>query len=238
MVWPTGIMPMTLAVPPRRSMLKACSAVFDRPMASKECCTPPLVISMTSLTTSVSPAAQMKSVAPNALTMFSLPAAMSMAMIRPAPAIAAPLIAARPTPPQPITATVSPGRTFEVCIAAPTPVITPHPISAARSSGMSLRIATQACSWISICSAKDERFRYCIIGPLAEVSRGSSSWLRLVSGETHRLMWPVRQNSQCPQKADRQVMTWSPGFTVRTSEPTCSTTPALSWPSTAGSGWG
>jgi hypothetical protein len=149
-------------------------------------------------------------------------------MIWPAPAMAAPLIAARPTPPQPITATVSPGRTLEVWIAAPTPVITPQPIRAARSSGMSFRIATQACSWISICSAKDDRFRYCIIGPLAELRRGSSSCSRLVSGETHRLMWPVRQYSQWPQKADRQVITWSPGFTVRTSEPTCSTTPELS----------
>ena len=41
-------------------------------------------------------------------------------------------------------------------------------------------------------------------------------------------MWPVRQYSQWPQKAERQVITWSPGFTVRTSEPTCSTMPELS----------
>ena len=72
----------------------------------------------------------MKSVAPNCRAMLSLPATVSMAMIRPAPAIAAPLMAARPTPPQPITATVSPGRTFEVWITAPTPVVTPQPISA------------------------------------------------------------------------------------------------------------
>ncbi len=90
---------------------------------------------------------------------------MSTAMIRLAPAIAAPLIAARPTPPQPITATVSPGRTLAVLNTEQTPVSTPQPIRAARSSGMSLRIATQACSWISICSANEERFRYCIIGP-------------------------------------------------------------------------
>jgi hypothetical protein len=122
-----------------------------------------------------------------------------MAMIRPAPAMAAPLIADRPTPPQPMTATVSPGRTLEVWIAAPTPVITEQPIRAARSSGMSLRIATQACSWISICSAKDDRFRYWIIGPLAVESRGSSSAPRLVSGETQSDRWPVRQDSQWPQ---------------------------------------
>ena len=107
----------------------------------------------------------MKSVAPKCRAMLSLAGDMSMAMIRPAPAIAAPLIAARPTPPQPITATVSPGRTLEVWITAPTPVITPQPIRAARSSGMSLRMATQACSWISICSAKDDRLRNCVHRP-------------------------------------------------------------------------
>ncbi len=54
----------------------------------------------------------MKSVAPKLRDMLSFAAEVSMAMIRPAPAMAAPLIAARPTPPQPITATVSPGRTL------------------------------------------------------------------------------------------------------------------------------
>ena len=49
---------------------------------------------------------------------------------------------ARPTPPQPKTATVEPGSTFAVLSAAPTPVVTPQPISAARSSGMSSRIFT------------------------------------------------------------------------------------------------
>ncbi len=68
--------------------------------------------------------------------------------------------------------------------------------------------------------------------------RGSAPLARLVSGLTQSDMWPVRQNSQWPQKADRQVITWSPTFTVRTSEPICSTTPALSWPSTAGRGKG
>ena len=39
-------------------------------------------------------------------------------------------------PPSPITATVAPGHTFAVWIAAPTPVDTPHPRRHARSSGM------------------------------------------------------------------------------------------------------
>ena len=48
------------------------------------------------------------SVAPSLVASCSLAGLVSIAMMRPAPAIAAPLIAAMPTPPQPITATVSP----------------------------------------------------------------------------------------------------------------------------------
>jgi hypothetical protein len=42
-------------------------------------------------------------------------------------------IAAMPTPPQPMTATVAPGSTRAVLITAPTPVITQQPTSAATS---------------------------------------------------------------------------------------------------------
>jgi hypothetical protein len=64
-----------------------------------------------------------------------------------------------PMPPQPITTTVSPGATLAVLKIAPTPVMTPQPISAARSSGMSCRIFTKAFSCTSICSAKDDILR-------------------------------------------------------------------------------
>ena len=144
---------------------------------------------------------------------------------------------ASPTPPQPITATVSPGRTLAVWVTAPMPVVTAQPIRAARSSGMSLRMAVQACSCTSMCSAKADRFRYWVMAaPSGSDSRGGSSLPRWVSGLGQSDMWPVRQYSQWPQKADRQVTTWSPTFTVRTSEPTFSTIPAASWPSTAGRG--
>ena len=53
----------------------------------------------------------------------------------------------------PKTATVEPGSIFAVLSAAPTPVVTPHPMSAARSSGMSSRIFTSAFSCSSIFSA-------------------------------------------------------------------------------------
>ena len=45
-------------------------------------------------------------------------------MIRPAPAIFAALTVARPTPPQPTTATVSPGVTLQALNTAPAPVVT------------------------------------------------------------------------------------------------------------------
>ena len=63
-------------------------------------------------------------------------------MIRSAPLNFAPWITLRPTPPQPMTATVSPGRMSAVLAAAPKPVSTPQPISAARVSGTSSSIFT------------------------------------------------------------------------------------------------
>ena len=118
-----------------------------------------------------------------------------------------------PTPPHPMTATVAPGSTAAVWITAPTPVVTPQPISAARSSGMSSRIFAMACSCRSMYSANEERFRNWAIDSPPLLSRGGSSPPRCSSGSWHSDMWPVRQNSQCPQNADRQVMTWSPGLT-------------------------
>ena len=71
------------------------------------------------------------SVAPNSFASSSFDGCVSMAMIRSAPASAAPFTADSPTPPQPITATVEPGSTFAALNTAPTPVITPQPTSAA-----------------------------------------------------------------------------------------------------------
>jgi hypothetical protein len=52
-----------------------------------------------------------------------------------APASAAPMTAANPTPPSPKTATDAPGSTRAVFTTAPTPVTTAHPNRAAASSG-------------------------------------------------------------------------------------------------------
>ena len=112
-----------------------------------------------------------------------------------------------------ITATVAPTSTLAVLITAPKPVVTPQPISAARSSGMSGRIFTRACSWISMCSAKADSEKSWCNSPPSRDSRGASASPRATSGFWHEKGRPVVQNSQWPQKTDRQVMTWSPGFT-------------------------
>jgi len=69
------------------------------------------------------------------------------------------LTADSPTPPQPITATVAPGSTLAALNTAPTPVITPQPTSAARSSGISSSIFTIEFSCTSICSPNDDRLK-------------------------------------------------------------------------------
>src|SRR5204863_1783003 len=50
--------------------------------------------------------------------------------------------------------------------------------------------------------------------------------------------WPRSQASHMPQLPSVVSTTWSPGFTLVTAEPTASTTPAPSWPSTTGVGYG
>ncbi len=60
----------------------------------------------------------------------------------PAPAMAQPWMAFNPTPPQPKMTAIEPASTLAVLTAAPTPVITPQAINAARSSGMLWSILT------------------------------------------------------------------------------------------------
>ena len=78
---------------------------------------------------------------------------MSTAMIWRAAPIRAPWTIERPTPPQPKTATVWPAWSPELRNAAPTPVKTPQPTRAARSSGISGSIFTSEFSCSSIFSA-------------------------------------------------------------------------------------
>ncbi|MNR17807.1 hypothetical protein D3C85_1344910 [compost metagenome] len=108
------------------------------PMHSKEKSTPPSVMStMTSWIGRSNSFGFTQSVAPNCLAISNLAGLMSMAMIRAALALTAPMTADRPIPPRPKMATVSPGLTLAVLITAPIPVVTPQPSRQTFSSGAS-----------------------------------------------------------------------------------------------------
>lgn len=97
-----------------------------------------------------------KSVAPNCRATASLSGFASTATIREAPAIRAPWSTLRPMPPVPMTTTVSPWPTRARLRTAPTPVSTPHPMSAADVSGISAGIGTACTAFTTVRSANEE----------------------------------------------------------------------------------
>ena len=100
----------------------------------------PPVSPLIASTGSVAPASTV-CVAPNAVASSSFPGSRSTAMMTAAPASLDPATAAHPTPPQPKTATESPGPTWPVYMAAPMPAITPQPSSptaSGRAAGLTL----------------------------------------------------------------------------------------------------
>ena len=100
--------------------------------------------------------ARIVSVAPSSRASSSFTGSMSIATMRLAAAIAAPCTMFRPTPPQPTTATVSPGRTFAVLSTAPTPVMTAQPISASSISGRSSSTLIAVCAGTTAISANED----------------------------------------------------------------------------------
>ena len=94
-----------------------------------------------------------KCVAPTRIAISRFGSNWSTAMIWRAPPMRAPWTIDSPTPPQPKTATVWPACSPELRNAAPTPVSTPQPTSAAWSSGSSGSIFTSEFSCSSIFSA-------------------------------------------------------------------------------------
>ena len=77
--------------------------------------------------------------------------------------------------------TVVMGSTWAVLNTAPIPVVTPHPIRASRSRGTSSSTFTTACSWTSICSAKEETWANWLTGAPPWLSRGASPGARTTS---------------------------------------------------------
>ena len=93
-------------------------------------------------------------VAPNFMANSNWLSEMSTAMILEALSSLAPMMTLSPTPPQPTTATVLPGSTLALKMAAPTPVRTQQPIMAAISMGIGEVMGTQPFSGTTAYSAK------------------------------------------------------------------------------------
>ncbi len=169
-------------------------------------------------------------VAPNPRAHSSFRSSRSTATIVEAPASLAPAMAASPTPPQPNTATVSPGPTPPVCTAAPMPAITPQPSRpatsgrAAGSTGVHWPAATRVRSAKApMPSAGDS------VVPSVSVIFCVALWVA-----KQRWGRPLRQARHSPHTARQLRTTKSPGLTPVTPSPTASTSPAASWPSRNG----
>ncbi len=155
-------------------------------------------------------------------------------MMTAAPAIRAPWITDWPTPPQPITATLAPGRTPAVLSAAPRPVVTPQPSRASSSSARLVCTGTTEASCTTMASANVPQPQTAAAQrPSLSSNRGaaltdglSSQWLDM----------PLTHHQQVPQAGVTDARTRSPTFTRRTSAPISSTIPQPSWPGTIGSG--
>mgnify|MGYP003693991455 CR=1 FL=1 len=102
-------MPTMTAVPRFLSMSTAIRVVAPPPYASKANCAPPPVMACTR-STAASVRALTVWVAPNFRAKASAESFTSTATMVVAPASRAPWMTLMPTPPQPITATLSPGR--------------------------------------------------------------------------------------------------------------------------------
>ena len=86
--------------------------------------------------------------------------------------------------------------------------MTPQPISAASSSGISFLILTMAFSCTSICSAKDERLRnWFSFSGLPHCKRLDWPGIIFTVVSVHSTVRPVVQLSQVPQNTDRHVTT-------------------------------
>ena len=135
-----------------------------------------------------------------------------------------------------MTATVEPGSTRAVLSAAPTPVVTPQPISASCSWGSSVSTFTTLIWFTVICSANVPRpVKPNALLPSARVAFGSNMSGPLPS---QRFVWPCMHQKQWPHAGTKEVITLSPTATRVTSEPIHSTVPLPSWPRMHGGGVG
>ena len=127
------------------------------------------------------------SVAPNVLAISIFSAERSTAMICFAPAMRQPWMTERPTPPHPTTAAVEPGRTAAVLMAAPTPVVIPHPTRAAAWKGRSFSMGTTQMPGTTACSAMlAEEGHHPHVLPVTVYPGGSVELVAVVGATEHR----------------------------------------------------
>ena len=139
---------------PRWAHSSAARMTLTLPMHSKLWSTPQPVISTITCWIGLSWSFGLtQSVAPIERARSNFAGLVSIAMIRPAFAWRAPWITARPIPPRPNTATLSPVCTFAVLWTAPMPVVTPQPSRQTCSgfaSGLTLASETSATTVYSL----------------------------------------------------------------------------------------
>ncbi len=183
--------PTWTSTPARSRAKNAWRYVSGRPTASMTTSAPfPPVSALMASTGSVS-AELTVSVAPKRRAHSSLRGSTSTAITMRAPASDDAAMAALPTPPQPMTATVSPRETPPVLTAAPKPAITPQPIRpaasgrAARDTGMHWAAAT------SVLSAK------------APMPSAGDSAVPSVSVIGWDAFWEAKQYQGLPRRHDR-----------------------------------
>ena len=139
-------------------------------------------------------------------------------------------MAASPTPPQPITATVSSRFTPPVLIAAPMPAITPQPSSPATagSAAGSTFVHWPSCTRVLSTNAPMPS------AGVSSVPSVSVIFCSALNVSKHRCGRPRLQARHWPHTARQFRITKSPGSTFVTPGPTDSTVPAASWPSRNG----
>ena len=235
---PTAARPTTTALPPARRQSQASRIVSGRPTTSKAWSAPPPVSSRTAAAGS-SAVASTACVAPRASESSSIAGSRSTATIAPAPASTRPAMTCWPTPPQPITAALSPMRGRATLRTAPMPVTAPQPSSAACHSGTPGASGTTPAAATTVRSAKHATVRPCWSGvPSGSASRDvpSISVPRNPASPAgpQSVGRPARQALQAPHDGIMQKTTRSPGATCTTPSPTASTVPAPSCPSTIG----
>src|SRR5271154_868023 len=163
-------------------------------------------------------------VAPNPRAQSSFRSSTSTAMIVVAPASWAPRTAPSPTPPQPMTATLSPLVTPPVLSAAPRPAITPQP---SRPAVAGLMAGLTLVHWPEATSVLSANAPMPSAGDSGVPSASVIFWLALWVLKQYQGR-PRMHARQRPHTARQLRMTKSPGATSVTSGPTASTTPAAS----------